>query len=207
MNRRVSVRIRYRRRSNMVALLVLAVLVAAWLGYLAWGQQEVAASSLPAPLAASTGMRQYYLTTTAYDGVNADGSDGNGAGVCASGYHFASLWEILDAANLKYNTMLGATQVDAGQGPPSDMEGWVRTGYAGDVGTTPGEANCSNWTSAQSIDHGTSVKLAHDWSASNYFHVWEANWAICLSPNRVWCAEDYGTGISPVYLPIIMKNQ
>jgi hypothetical protein len=104
MSGKVSIRIRYDRRSGLVALLTLALLVVALLGYLAWGRDEVAASgpqppldqARNSPLAASAGLRGYYLTQGMYNGADADGTDGNGAGVCAEGYHFASLWEILD---------------------------------------------------------------------------------------------------------------
>jgi hypothetical protein len=75
---------------GLVALLTLALLTAAVLGYLAWGHERVTASSPQAPMAESTGMRKYYLTIAAYHG-----NEPTGAGVCASGYHFASLWEIL----------------------------------------------------------------------------------------------------------------
>jgi hypothetical protein len=59
---------------GLVGLLALALLLAALLGYLAWGQDEVAASGSPAPLASSAGMRQYYLTTSTYAGNEAAGS-------------------------------------------------------------------------------------------------------------------------------------
>jgi hypothetical protein len=160
MSKRVSLRIRYERRSGLVALLALALLVAALLGYLAWGQREAVASGLQAPLdhardrpldhpfdlaqgrardrpfdraqdkplAASAGLRGYYLTESTYNGADADGTDGNGAGVCAEGYHFASLWEILDPSNLKYDTGLGMVRDDSGQGPPTFpyFGGWLR---------------------------------------------------------------------------------
>jgi len=136
---------------GLVALLALALLVAALLGYLAWNQDEVAASGPQAPLdrardrplASSAGLRGYYLTQGTYNGAEADGTDGNGAGVCASGYHFASLWEILDPSNLKYNTTLGYTQADSGQGPPTNALGWVRTGYLSNTSTTAGQGNCN----------------------------------------------------------------
>jgi hypothetical protein len=105
---------------GLVILLALALLAAAFLGYLAWGRDEAAASGSQIPLAASSGMRQYYVTKT-YS-VGADAAD-----ACASGYHMASLWEIMDPSSLKYNTDLGDTRSDSGQGPPSDKQGWVPT--------------------------------------------------------------------------------
>ena len=79
---------------GLVILLVLALLMVMFVGYLAWGQDEAAASGSQIPLAASSGMRQYYVTTTYHYGADADDA-------CASGYHMASLWEIMDPSNLK----------------------------------------------------------------------------------------------------------
>ncbi|RLC99158.1 MAG: hypothetical protein DRI77_03405, partial [Chloroflexi bacterium] len=84
MAKRVSLRIHYSRRSGLAALLTLALLVAVFLGHLAWGQREAAASGSQASLAASASLRGYYLTTSFYNGANA-------STVCDSGYHMASL--------------------------------------------------------------------------------------------------------------------
>ena len=196
------------------ALLALALLVAALLGYLAWGQREAAASGLQAPfdhpfdlaqgrardrpferaqdrpLASSAGLRGYYLTTSYYNGAEADGTDGNGAGVCASGYHFASLWEILDHSNLKYNTDLGYTWDDSGQGPPSNRHAWVRTGYHFSTSEIAGQGNCNAWTSSSSSDRGTYAYLPPDWEAGQEVHVWEVWHFGCDSDLQVWCVED-----------------
>jgi hypothetical protein len=229
MDRRVSLRIRYDQRSGLVGLLALALLVAALLGYLAWGQREVVASGLQAPLdhpfdlaqgraqdrpfdraqdkplASSAGLRGYYLTESTYNGADADGTDGNGAGVCAEGYHFASLWEILDPSNLKYNTDLGATLGDSGQGPPSYWRGWVRTGYYNTTTTTvAGHANCNAWTSSSDSDSGTYAVLPDYWTTGQDVHVWEVSASKCYMTRRVWCVADKVS--TPVYLPIILKN-
>ena len=73
--------------------------------------------------------RAFYLTGTRHTGDEADGTDGNGAGVCANGYHFASMFEILDVSNLRYDVDRGFLQADSGQGPPSNWSGWIRTGF------------------------------------------------------------------------------
>jgi hypothetical protein len=236
MSRRVSLRIRYERRSGLVGLLALTLLVAALLGYLVWNQDEVAASGPLAPLdrardrpfdhpfdlaqgraqdrpfdraqdrplAASASLRGYYLTQGTYNGADADGTDGNGAGVCADGYHFASLWEILDPSNLKYNTDLGHPGFDSGQGPPSYVEGWVRTGYVSSTSSTPGRGNCNVWDSSSSGHYGTIASLPRDWEAGQDIHVWEVDFGGCPYPFRVWCVADSVS--APVYLPIILKN-
>jgi hypothetical protein len=212
MDRRVSLRIRYDRRSGLVGLLALALLMVAFLGYLAWGQREAVASGPQAPLdhardrplAASAGLRRYYLTQSTYNGADADGTDGNGAGVCAEGYHFASLWEILDPSNLKYDTDLGMVRGDSGQGPPTYLGGWVRTGYVSDYSGVPGWTNCSAWTSSASARSGTYAYLPRDWEAGQDIHVWEVSAPQCNLSGYVWCVADKVS--TPVYLPIILKN-
>jgi hypothetical protein len=173
---------------GLVAVLTLALLTAAFLGYLAWGQGKAVASSPQAPLAAATNMRQYYLTTTSHDGAEADGTDGNGAGVCASGYHFASLWEILDPSNLEYNSDLGRTRDDSGAGPPS-YDGWVRTGYSSNNGATAGQANCEAWSNNTS-GYGTRARVTSDWTGTKHMHVWFVGTTGCGSTRYVWCVED-----------------
>lgn len=176
---------------GLVALLALTLLVAALLGYLAWSQDEVAASGSQAPLdhardrplALSTGMRQYYLTTDNYDGSEA-------LTACADGYHMASLWEILDPSNLKYNTTLGYTRADSGQGPPTDALGWVRTGYVSDTSMTAGQANCNTWTSSESGHNGTRAFLPSDWTVVKDIHVWTVWTFWCDFGFQVWCVED-----------------
>jgi hypothetical protein len=177
---------------------LVALLMAALVGYLTWGQREAAASGPQAPLdrardrplASSAGMRGYYLTQSQYNGAEADGTDGNGAGVCASGYHFASLWEILDPSNLKYNTDLGYTRDDSGQGPPLVGVGWVRTGYVSSTASTPGRGNCNVWDSSSGGEYGTSAHLPNVWEAGQDIHVWEVSYGECMIPIRVWCVED-----------------
>lgn len=212
MSRKVSIRIHYHRRSGLVGLLALALLMAGFVVFLAWNQQQVAASGLQAsfdhardrPLAASVGFRGYYLTQSMYNGANADGTDGNGAGVCADGYHFASLWEILAPSNLKYDADLGVTQDDSGQGPPSYLGGWVRTGYASSASGTPGWGNCNAWTSNDSGHRGAYAYLPRDWTAGGDIHVWKVNAAQCNLSGYVWCvANRVGTS---VHLPLILRD-
>jgi hypothetical protein len=212
MSRRVRFRIRYGRRSGLGGLLALTLLVAAFLGYLAWNQHEAAASGPQVPLdyaqnrplAASTGLRGYYLTPGTYNGADADGTDGNGAGVCAEGYHFASLWEIMDPSSLKYDTELGRTQDDSGQGPPTLSYGWVRTGYGDSILSTPGRGNCNAWSSSDGGDYGTTTYLPSDWTAGQDIHVWEVYAPRCNVNRYVWCVADNVS--TPVYLPIILRN-
>ncbi len=190
---------------GLVALLALALLMAALGGYLAWGQGEVVASGPQAPLdharnrplASSAGMRQYYLTKTTHNGADADE-----AGVCASGYHFASLWEILDPSNLKYNPALGTTVPDSGQGPPTLYVGWARTGYNPTHSDNAGRANCDAWTSSSDGERGTYAYLRSEWATTEpAIHVWKAGTTRCSLAKLVWCVED-----NLVYLPIILNN-
>lgn len=191
---------------GLVLLLILVLAAAAFLGYLALGREHASASGLDAALAASSGMRQYYLTQTFHNGDEADGTDGNGAGVCQPGYHFASVWEILDTSGLKYNTTLGATREDSGQGPPSGvpLAGWVRTGNYSSGDPNPGEGNCYNWSSSSGSDSGTIAALPPTWDAGlQELLGWNGSTEPCDSMIQVWCVEEY---ISRVYLPMVMKN-
>ena len=135
-----------------------------------------------AGLAAMPG--SYYLTS----GDSYDGADAPGA--CAEGYHMASLWEIWDTSNLRYEGDLGYQYPDGdcGQGPPTEVQGWVRTGSTASTSAQgPGLANCAAYTSTTVIS-GTVVALPQDWSApDSTMGVWEAGTARCSSSLRVWC--------------------
>ncbi len=182
---------------GLAALLAAGMLLATFLGYLVWGQGKVAASAPQVPRAASTGMRQYYLTTSVYEGDAPTGSDGNGAGVCAAGYHFASMWELLNPSNLRYNTSLGYTTDDSGQGPPSNVRGWVRTGnVSNSTNGTVGTDNCDNWTTndpgGSGGQKGPQAKFNSNWDTAGTFPGWVVahNISGCGNLVSVWCVED-----------------
>ena len=177
---------------GLAAVLVVAMLVIAFLSYLALDQQEASASSESPQVVQSgdLGLRKYYQTKAGYLGANADGTDGNGAGVCDAGYHFASLWEILEPSNLEYDTALGDYLQDAGKSSPSGSIGWVRTGYYNDIGGTAGRANCNNWSTSDGASNGTGVYLNFDWAAAEDIHVWKTELRTCADTISVWCIED-----------------
>lgn len=155
-------------------------------------------------------MRQYYVTTATFRGNEAPAA-------CATGYHFASFFEISELTNLRYNSTLGATSPDAGSGPPTwvpatpgvdrTVRGWVRTGSAGGEPSkckegggslygSPGLANCNNWTAGSTNDGycGTFALLPAQWiPPSNPLPPqWQVGAFRCSVPdiNRVWCVED-----------------
>ena len=200
MSTRVIIRIHSDRRFGLTALLVVAALVGAFLAYLLWGQTRPAAgmgisqpasSSKTASGATTGGVRQYYLTQSiAFDGDEAEGA-------CAPGYHMASVWELLDTSNLLYNTALGRTQADSGDGPPSNWEGWVRTGYG--ITTTnvlAGQANCNGWSSDSSSHRGTSIYLPYDWMADQDLSTWMSGTWPCNTTMPVWCVASENVGLA-----------
>ena len=129
--------------------------------------------------------RNFYLTTTEHNGSQA-------LTACAEGYHMASVWEILDPSNLRYDTALGFMQQDSGFGPPTGRSGWIRTGYfATDFGT-PGNANCRAWTNASNANTGTLVVLGGMWDSTNAKAIspWETSELACHLTNHVWCVQD-----------------
>ena len=164
------------------SLILVGLLAVIGLAYLVWGAQAVDASSPGAPM--DTGLRKYYLTT----------STKSGAGpltACASGYHMASLWEILDTTQLEYDSSLGFVQGDTGSGPPTYVYGWIRTGFFSSTSSTPGQGNCAVWTNGLS-GSGTIAQLPSSWFSTNVdLHVWDVNTDGCgTSVHHVWCVED-----------------
>jgi hypothetical protein len=170
---------------GLVILLALALVATLLAGYMAWDRQDASASEAEAPLASSANMRQYYLTYSSYNGADADTA-------CASGYHMASLWEIVDASNLKYNTdILSYHPNDAGEGPTSTVAAWVRTGSTSSNIATAGRGNCNAWTSSAGTDNGTQMALNSIWTGpANIINIWNATTTTCDSTRRVWCMED-----------------
>lgn len=135
--------------------------------------------------------RRFYLT----QGTSFDGSHALAA--CAAGFHMANLYEILDPSNLKYDTTLGFTRGDSGEGPPADSgdldAGWIRTGNGATI-TNParrGESNCNGWTSDSLSDTGTTVFLQSDWdSVVSGIGPWAPSADNCRATRRVWCVEN-----------------
>ena len=129
--------------------------------------------------------RTFYLTVDAFDAAQAPTA-------CEPGFHMASLWEILDPTGLRYDTQRGLNQADSGSGPPSDREGWVRTGHTAAAGTGgPGENNCDAHTSNSPGHEGTIVALSEDWEhVALDIATWKSSSAACNLQQRVWCVLD-----------------
>jgi hypothetical protein len=124
--------------------------------------------------------RQFYLTRTEHDGAHA-------LSACATGYHMASLYEILDPSNLRYNKELGQTDADSGFGPPHLLFGWIRGSSS-----IPPLTNCSSWTNASGMERGNAVSL-HGYFDSNpvtQVSPWFAFTFECSSEQRAWCVQD-----------------
>ncbi len=137
--------------------------------------------------------RGYYLTKG--DPLSGGGYDGAHAkGACAVGYHVVSLWEIHEPSNLSYGTTLGLTTDDSGSGPPTTVEGWIRTGFPSiNYINRPGAANCNAWTTTGGA--GTLGRLVDDWlnldgTSQVPIKPWTADFGQCSVPARVWCVQD-----------------
>ena len=178
--------IRLKLNSAAVRLVIVAVVLLAGLtGSVVWARDRAEPSMAPL-LQDGTG-RYSYLTATEVDGAEA-------LTACASGYHMAALWEILDTSNLVYETTLGLAVFDSGEGPPtgSDQDGWIRTGNTASIGpTTPGQHNCAAWTHDIADTWGTVAYLPNDWTTpDSTVGVWAAASAECNTTQRVWCVKD-----------------
>jgi hypothetical protein len=146
---------------------------------------------------ADAGKRHFYLTNVSYPTNQA-------LNACASGYHMASLWEILDVSNLIYDQDHpdAHTKDDSGYGPPSGWYGWIRTGGASSSSSTTGTGNCLNWSSTASDVYGVAIRLATQWEAApGDISTWDATSFTCSPVGPVWCVGNFGV----VYLPQVAK--
>ena len=171
---------------GVVMALGCVLLVATVLGYLVWSERDVAASGAQRSISIQSSVpAKYYVTSSTLVASQA-------MTACATGYHMASFWEIIDVSNLEYNGTLGYTRSDSGSGPPTGAYGWVRTGSDSDTSAMSGRGNCSAWTSGLDVDSGTRVQLPVDWTgAADLTAPWEAATVACSNPNtHVWCMED-----------------
>jgi hypothetical protein len=191
---RVRFRLRYRRPA--IPVLLLGTLVLPILILITRSLIPVAAAPQVEPNTL-LGVRQFYLSPGVHLGNEA-------LSACANGYHFASLWEIADPSNLRYNHSLGVTYDDSGSGPPSSSFGRVRTGYSSSNSSTAGEANCESWTSQSSPDRGTIAYLPYNWTAGwDEIGVWTVDTRPCWLSYHVWCIED--VAMVRVYLPLVLR--
>jgi len=127
--------------------------------------------------------RQYYLTKTGATGDQA-------LSACATGFHMASVFELIDISNLKYNSAHGQTKADSGDGPPTGAWGWIRTGNVSLTGGGAGNANCSNWTTT--TGNGSMVYLYPEWFQQFNTRVdpWYPSASACQDALNVWCVQD-----------------
>jgi hypothetical protein len=132
-----------------------------------------------------TQFRRYYLTKTTVEGGPAALS------ACSAGFHMAEIWEIHELSGLSYDTSLGQAADDSGHGPPTGLQGWIRTGSPEDSGVfnSPGLENCGAWTGGQ---QGTTAKLVEQTplNSSGSDLSWGFRDDLCSNGIRVWCVED-----------------
>ena len=168
----------------LVGVLVIVIALATLMPLVSRGQGNN-------PIVTQLQPRKFYLTQTEHTGSQA-------LTACASGYHMASLWEILDPSNLQYNKALGTT--GDGSGPPTSISlqnttvnvGWIRTGAASATGFGPGVSNCLIWTSDAEIHTGTLVGLTPAWASSDVSPIspWRGLTVSCETQQQVWCVQD-----------------
>ena len=131
--------------------------------------------------------RQFYLTRDTATGSQA-------LNACQSGFHMASLWEIFDVTNLKYDTARGEIRADSAR--PNPTKGKAR-GRASDPN------NCAAWTTSDPSSYGTMVALGGLWetglrpappantdSIESYSVPWVSAAESCGFRLRVWCVQD-----------------
>jgi hypothetical protein len=122
--------------------------------------------------------KHFYLTKSSVDGLGV-------LTACTTGFHTASLWEILDPSNLRYDTVLGFTTDDSGSGPPAAVSGWIRTGSAAADSGSAG-VNCNAYTN--NTGEGTIVEL--DWGETSGSFPWASADEGCNLTRHVWCVQN-----------------
>ena len=128
-------------------------------------------------LNASAHDRSFYLTKTTHQGDTV-------LTACATGYHFASIYELFYYGNLVYNTELGHSNNDSGFGAPSGKAGWMRSGL--EFGGS--ETQCGIWTASVDGYQGTRGYLSID--TSSPYDPWSVAWSSCSTAFPVWCVSD-----------------
>ena len=140
-----------------------------------------AGNSCPDGSCTRRGSRRFYLTKTGFNGAQA-------LTACATGYHMANRWELLDPSNLDYDNLLGWRNGDNGFGMQAGAVGWIRTGwFSKTTHFPPGLANCGVWTSSSDLDWGTGASVESD---PDNPPVWSQNLTNCDEARQVWCVED-----------------
>jgi len=163
---------------TVMAVIVLAA-IASLLTHNTPSTAQTATTTSTAPV------RHFYLTKArTFDGSHA-------LTACATGYHPASIWEIHEPSALSYNKTLGLTFPDSGAGPPTESQGWVRTGLPGEVANQAGVANCNVWTSNSSSDYGTRVQLGVTALVPpEVVSPWDEFTQPCSLAGPVWCVKN-----------------
>lgn len=140
------------------------------------------AGKLPSSTAPQRG---YYLTKDNFDGSQP-------LSACAAGYHMASLWEIHEPSDLRYNESLGLTLGDGG--PPTQTSGWIRLGFPADQNYSCSIDLTNPWTSNSSLQKGATAFLAPPYYVLTEATVVDQTWGTlqqaCDVARKVWCVQD-----------------
>jgi|GEM_PF-3630321 len=130
--------------------------------------------------------RGYYQTSATFTGNAA-------LTACTTGYHMATLAEIIDTSSLRYAKEVpgAALGADSGNGPPYSITGWIRTGLGSATNNQVGAGNCALWTSNSAAHFGTTVGLDPQWTNTpTHISPWGGVTFACNAARRVWCAQD-----------------
>lgn len=132
-------------------------------------------NSCPDQKCGTTGKRLYYLTIGTQSGATADTA-------CASGFHFASLWEIHDTTLVEYDTTRGLVPTATTQGPPFLTPGWIQG-----MGTS-----CNAWTSSSSAVTGSSAEIIQSSFLGGLEDVipWDIDSQTCNQLLPSWCVQN-----------------
>ena len=108
-------------------------------------------------------------------------------GVCAPGFHVATVSELLDIGTYDYDYIHGITSMDSGLGTTDDT-GWLRSGMS----KPDSFANCENWSNPAPTASGVAIMVKFLGGridvepASDWLRIVPAS---CSNSLSVWCSE------------------
>ncbi len=203
---RIRLRIHFCYRVILYALFALALLPML-LNAQSASRARAITPALPSAPGAVSGARQYYLSRMLVQANKVRSA-------CASGYHFASIWELADPSALKYDTSRGLSSSDSGGGPPTTINymgnpltarGWVRTSFSYSVSAISGHANCGNWLNNYGLYWGTTANLPSNWIGNEQdIGVWDVGVGTCDTSLWVWCVQD--DSVWRVFIALMSHN-
>ncbi len=135
----------------------------------------------------ASAQKKYYLTSKTYPANQV-------LKACASGYHMASVLELINPERLIYNySVLYALYQggDQGHGPPINVSGWVRSSNIPSLINASCEAGGLPWTDTSQSNNGAIATSTVFWDINDVAtHAMAITNDFCDALRNVWCIQN-----------------